>query len=187
MDERLAERIKDHVLFTQKRPIPFPPASDHDIDVAEAGLGFGVPETLKLLYLKIGNGGFGPGRGGTLIGLNGGYESDLGTIVAAYEQIKEGAEYDGLNWWPGLLPFCEWGSNIFSCVDCNDTGLRAYVSEACEMRRQNYTLDDFMQMWIGGIDILCQEERPLQTIEGINPFTGKKIQLKIPKKNRSEG
>ena len=62
----------------------------------------------------------GPGYG--IIGVVGGHSSDLGTLVETFNEIKRGADYLGLKWNPQLLPFCGWGCNIFSCVDCSDPG-----------------------------------------------------------------
>lgn len=40
-----------------------PPASDDQVREAEQGLGFGLPTTLRAVYMLLANGGFGPGFG----------------------------------------------------------------------------------------------------------------------------
>lgn len=69
--------------------------SERDVEEVEMRLGFPIPALLKAVYLTVGNGGFGPGRGGKIIGLPGGYASDIGTLVEAYEQLKADQESDG--------------------------------------------------------------------------------------------
>jgi len=177
MDEELAQRITAHVKLTQQRPIPFPPATRRQIEEAELGLGFPIPEILKVIYLSVGNGGFGPGRGGNIIGLKGGYKGSAGDIVAEYDDFKKAAAYLGLKWRDGLLPFCEWGCNIFSCVDCTDSLNSIFLSEECDVRPEDYDLADFIEMWLNGVDILDVNSSPRESIEITNPFTRKKSEV----------
>jgi hypothetical protein len=46
----------------QSNQVP-PPTGEERIMAAEAALGFALPEALKQLYLKVADGGFGPGQG----------------------------------------------------------------------------------------------------------------------------
>jgi hypothetical protein len=179
MDNSLIQKIKESLVSKKNGPAPFPPASKGAIDEAEAWLGFGIPEFLKTIYLEIGNGGFGPGSDGLLIGVSGGYASDLGTIVDVYEAFKKEAKYLGSEWLAGLLPFCEWGCNIYSCVSCNDIRLPVYMSEVSSLRPQSYTLDGFMEMWAAGIDIQTLDVVPTEMVEIVNPFTRKKMYVKV--------
>jgi hypothetical protein len=102
---RAAERSPD---------LPFPPASLRDVEAEEAALGFALPAPLRAVYLSFGNGRFGPGRGGTLIGVRGGCASDFGNLAETYAQVRRDAESEGEPWPAGLLPFCEWGCNVFT-------------------------------------------------------------------------
>ncbi len=115
MPESLIPRIRDHVLALPK-PLAFPPASEESLQEAEHRLGYSIPALLRLCYLNVANGGFGPAYG--IIGVSGGYESHFGNLVETYEQLKGDSALQGLQWNEGLLPFCEWGCGIFSCVDC---------------------------------------------------------------------
>jgi hypothetical protein len=163
------------------------------VRTAEAELEFRIPEPLRSIYLQISDGGFGPletsdgslgpgyGLGYGLIGVRGGPSPDFGMLVETYEEMKTGAndaareENDpGLKWKTGVLPFCEWGSNIVSCVDCNDASHRIVQSEHCECEVQHYTLDAFFEMWLAGKSILDAGGGKQQTAEIINPFTGQK-------------
>src|ERR1700730_12500441 len=104
MEESLASRIRDY-LVSQPRSILFPPATERVVQKAEAQLGFALPSLLKLVYLQIGNGGFGPGRGGSIIGLEEGYASDFGTLVETYQQLKGDQALEGKQWTANVLPF----------------------------------------------------------------------------------
>jgi hypothetical protein len=149
MDPRFVFRIKAHALG-QPRRILFPPAPQKHIGGAEAALGFPFPPLLKEIYLQVGNGGFGPGLGGSIIGVDGGYASDFGTLVTTYRTFQEGKEADGDAWTTGLLPFCEWGGLMFSSVDRTDANYRVHHSEALVAQPMNYSLQDFFQMWLDG-------------------------------------
>lgn len=131
-----------------------------------------MPEALKSLYLFIGNGGFGPGRGGRIIGLAGGYCTSAGDLVATYSEMRRGGEYLGINWPDMLLPFCEWGCNIFTCDDCSNPGERIYLSRDCDACPQNYDLVGFLKMWLAGVDLLDAAPALRITASIVNPFTG---------------
>jgi len=176
MDDSLVSQIQAFEA-SQSRSFRFPPASQRVIANTERQLGFKLPELLKSIYSEVGNGGFGPGRGGTIIGLKGGYDSDLGTLVEAYAEMQTGQAFDGLVWPSGLLPFCEWGCNIFSCVDCNTSPYLISVSEECVVAPQGYSLEHFVQLWLNGTDILSYEETETESMEIINPFTGQKSRI----------
>jgi hypothetical protein len=128
MQEDIVRQIDAHLSATA-RAKKCPPASEDAVRFAEASLGLNIPPLLRLIYLNVGNGGFGPGYG--IIGVGGGQASNLGTLVETYDQIKKGADYLGITWSARLLPFCEWGCNIFSCVDCGDTDCQMFQSDEC--------------------------------------------------------
>jgi hypothetical protein len=175
MDESFVLKIRKNAA-SQPRGIPFPPASQKDVEEAEACLGFPIPKLLKSIFLEVGNGGFGPGRGGSIIGLKGGYASDFGTIVETYKQLNEYQESEGKAWKVGLLPFCEWGCNLFSCVDCNDPHF-VYLFEDFDVHPKYYSLSDFFKLWTDGVDIFSYEGTGTEAVEVINPFTGQKTHV----------
>ncbi len=107
--ERLNERAHDPKRATDEgRGVAHPPVEETQIAQAEARLGFRLPELLRRLYLSVGNGGFGPGNG--LFGVPPVPGSD-DTIVGRYPNEK--------SWPTGLLPLCDWGCGILSCLDCS--------------------------------------------------------------------
>lgn len=170
----LINRIKGRLAATNVAGA-FPPASEDVLAEAESTLGFKIPPLLRLIYANVANGGFGPGYG--IIGVKGGRASNLGTLVETYAEIIRGAEYLGLEWKPGLLAFCEWGCNIFSCVDCHDMRYQIVQSEECKIHVQSYTLEEFCTMWLDDVDILGFSSSPRRTREIVNPFTRKKTRV----------
>jgi hypothetical protein len=174
MDGSFVSMIRDH-LKSQSKPLPFPPVTERDIEQAEKSLGFAIPPLLKSCYLKIGNEGFGPSYG--ILGLAGGYASDYGTLVEFYHLMRSDHQRAGSEWKPGLLLFCEFGCNIFTCVDCNQSQYPVSVFEEGEVWPPSYTLEDFFKRWIAGKDLISDGVET-ESIEIINPFTHKPTRLK---------
>lgn len=86
-----------------------PSVSEQDIADAEHVLGFSLPPLLRLLYLRVANGGFGPEY--TLLPLVG----DGRTAVSEYGPLRNArSEY-----WPrGVLPILDRGCGMYAAVDC---------------------------------------------------------------------
>jgi hypothetical protein len=174
MNDELIKRIAEH-LRGDKNASACPPASLKVVKDEESSIGFAFPPVLELLYSTIGNGGFGPGYG--IIGVRGGHASNLGTLAETFSEMKAGAKYLGLKWPDGVVPFCEWGCNIFSCIDCADPNYPLVESDECRTRATGYNLERFFNMWLEGTDILGVNGPPRQTAEIIDPFTGKKTRV----------
>lgn len=68
IDGKLQMREPSHDLETH---FEFPPATEEQLRLSEAVMGFEHPPLLRMLYLQVANGGFGPGRG--LTGALGGF------------------------------------------------------------------------------------------------------------------
>ena len=193
MDDTLVTKIKE---FVQHHPPPklaadamfsveelrqfgytpralFPPASKSDVAKAEVDLGFPLPQLLKRIYMEITNGI--AGFPYDIFGLTGGCESHCGTLVDAYMIFKRSSESDNKEWKTGLLPYCHWGCNIFSCVDCTDSANPIFTKEDSGVWPERYTLPKFFEMWLKGRVLFSQENVEIVTREIINPFTGKKM------------
>ncbi|MGV9453667.1 SMI1/KNR4 family protein [Streptomyces sp. NPDC003635] len=84
---------------------------------AEAALGFPLPPLLAELYLRIGDGGFGPEYG--LLPLLDSPPSGEPAAVVQYLANRESGRKDP-DWpWPeGVLPISHWGCAMYACVDC---------------------------------------------------------------------
>lgn len=129
----------------------FLPTSATMVDAAEEALGFAVPDLLRTVLTVVGNGGFGPGYG--VIGVEGGHESDFGTLVKTHQQLKADFESEGPKWPPNLLPFCSWGCNIFSCVECDGVD-EVYLHDNGDLDAAGYDIVKFFEMWLDGVDLL---------------------------------
>lgn len=181
MDDSLIERIREYA-SSRGRGLPFATASVDAIDKAEQELGFSIPAVLRSCYLTVGNGGFGPAYG--IIGVEGGYASDYGNLVETYKVLKNGHESDGNKWKRELLPFCEWGCNLFSCVGCADDRNRVYIFEEGAVRPQGCTLVEFFELWMNDTDILSSDPVKTEDVEIVNPFT--KERHTISRRRRGE-
>ena len=138
-----------------------PPLKASDAHASEQDLGFSIPELLKLVYSRVGNGGFGPGYG--LIGLRSGASDEQGHTAVDLYKLKSSADRNDPTWaWPKrLLPICHWGCAIYSCIDCNspsypivifdpnaynDTWAPCFIST-------DRNLDDWLDAWASGADL----------------------------------
>jgi hypothetical protein len=122
--EKIRERTQNPVKFVDMPDVSNkaefykipPPVSIHEMEVAEKKLGFTIPSLLRVLYLQIGNGGFGPGYG--IFGLN-----DAGAKNYHKNLVDWYLEYTGFSHpdYPvfprQFLTICDWGDNITSMVD----------------------------------------------------------------------
>ncbi|MGW5636902.1 SMI1/KNR4 family protein, partial [Streptomyces sp. NPDC003832] len=80
-------------------------------------MGFPLPPLLAELYLRIGDGGFGPEYG--LLPLLDSPPSGEPAAVVQYLANRESGRRDP-DWpWPeGVLPISHWGCAMYACVDC---------------------------------------------------------------------
>jgi hypothetical protein len=174
MDEALFERIRERV--ARDNQVSCPVASQDAISAAESKLTFSLPPLLRACLTEIGNGRFGPGYG--LMCVEGGTTSDSGELVDVYYAVQSDSKLLGKNWPKGVLPFCNWGCNLFSCVDCTTSQFTIWTCDELELSRRDCTLDQFFELWLddGDISLLFGTQHIEKEI--INPFTGKKASVK---------
>ena len=153
----------------------FPVAPKRDILKAEAELGFALPPLITKLFLEVSNGI--AGFGYDLMGLQGGCASDSGTLVETYLSLRAGEGYETGPWKVGMLPFCNWGCAIYSCVDCSDASYPVFTYEDSGVWPERYPLPEFFEMWLNGKVLFSRENVEVVTREGNNPFTGKKMTI----------
>jgi hypothetical protein len=163
---------------------PYPFASPEDIAAAEVELGFPLPPLLRDVY-GVANGGIGPGYGVYPLG-----EGD-GTLVAVYQQFVT----DGLSTWrdaePGqpdhdfspwperLLPLCDWGCAIWSCLDCrSNDGPLVTSSNGRPLVSTGHTLRFWLSAWLSGADLFEEMFEPGPVRTSINPFTKQPLVIK---------
>jgi hypothetical protein len=111
-----------------KDPVIFPPASAEMLANAEKELGFTLPQTLRMIYLEVANGGIGPSFG--LLGITGGATGEQsGNAVDVYRAYRSHNDLDHddedlseneRNWhWPeSMLPICYHGCTVYVCINC---------------------------------------------------------------------
>ncbi|HEX5102249.1 MAG TPA: SMI1/KNR4 family protein [Pirellulaceae bacterium] len=181
-DVNLVSRLTEFVSRENHLDLP-PIATPEQVHQTERSIGFALPPLLRSCYLEIANGGFGQGYG--IIGVKGGHESDFGDVVSTYQELKSCVEYFGNKWLPGLLPFCAWGCNIFSCVSCHDERLPIFTFEEGKVWHEDYNLNDFFEMWMQGEDILAHGGRyEIEEVMKTNPFTGAQMTVRRKKRVR---
>jgi hypothetical protein len=173
------------------------PLDERSISQAEAILGRALPPFLHEAYRSVGNGGFGPGYG-LLPLLVVGEANDSESVVDLYRGLSSSDRDDPVWAWPSqLLPFCDWGCAIRSCVDCSsaegavvtfDPGVRG-VSEPMSNAFvvTHASLRNWFADWIAGVKLweLMFEPDPSRATTGIDPFT-KKPRSFVPMKLRRQ-
>jgi hypothetical protein len=151
------------------------PATPELISAAELQLGFPLHPLHRRLLESVGNGGFGPGDG--LIGTTGG-SLDV-----------EGRSLDELRalLWPNMnirvVPLCEWGDGIWSCVDVA-TGSVLTMSEfgLLDIGR---SLQSWLEKWVAG-ENLWQQIVVLGTTKIQDPRTKEFVTVSTVKGLRGE-
>jgi len=89
------------------------------VQAVESELGVRFPELLLAVYIGIGDGGFGPGYG--LLPLSPlKAEPDQDSVLGLH-QVLSAVDPEESSWVlpRPLVPFCDWGCAIRSCVDCS--------------------------------------------------------------------
>jgi hypothetical protein len=143
------------------------PITEEELLQAETQLGFVLPSLLRRIYREVGNGGFGPGYG--LLPLNelppnAGH--DTTSLVAEYQGMKAFSQQDIDKYfaeeeekpalWPELvLILCDWGCNIYSCLDCSSSELPIFRMDSnenflVEWAIEAPSLHQWLERWIDG-------------------------------------
>ena len=158
---RFQERIRCEptVDYMQEPPIrPRPPVTPEAMAEAEGRLGFPLPPLLRALYTRVGDGGYGPGRG--LDHLSGHDWS----LVAQAERTCLAAAMASDPWWPPrLVEFVSWGGHYTSCVDCSAPPFRVwFYDHDCNVEgatQEEYlypeseSLEGWLSSWLDGVDL----------------------------------
>jgi hypothetical protein len=112
--ELQAESSLHDAASTEHRPL-----SEEAVAAAEARLGFVLPPALRILYVRVANGGFGPAYG--LLGLVGGaLQEHRLDAVGVYERSRLADDDPHWRWPDKLLPVVHLGCGMFFAVDCSD-------------------------------------------------------------------
>lgn len=173
----------------------YPVISAADLSSTEKAIGFELPTLLKDLYLKVGNGGFGPHFGGFLGGFNG--YSDEGNVVEHYLAYKSAPE--SFLWPDKMVPFFHWGCACYCCLDCStedgvvvffDPGYFVeYFAEddpkkvrnpiltdpVPAMRKDANSLQEWLETWLAGISEMGYDKPPWRPKGWRSPQPRKRI------------
>ena len=169
---------------------PLPPLTEAGIADAEAQLGFALPDLLRDLYMQVGNGRFGPGHG--FLSLQDLGDNDL-YLVETYVGMRKPDREDPMWKWPfGVVPFCNWGCNMYSCVDCANPPYRVLTYECVEGRmRQSFfptrdSLEAWLRDWLAGESVFESVFEPAPELDwvGTNPATKEPMVIKGRKPRR---
>lgn len=151
-------------------PVELPSvATAAEIADAEKYMGIAFPELLGTLFTSIANGGFGPGYG--LIGLQGGQLDDQGrSITDLYSAFHQ--DIPVLS--KAILPCCDWGGGVWSCIDCiDDKDLMVTISEY-GVTNTGVPFLEWMQRWASG-ESLWDSMFEFSKASLRHPLTGKPV------------
>ena len=138
-----------------------PTASPKEVAELEATTGLRLPPFLREVYLNIANGCFGPGYG--LMPLTRHPLDDAEeTVLGVYQSFRLPDPEDPAWSWPtSLLPICDWGCAIRSCVDCSSAegavvrfdpnGHGPGVPWESAFEEENSSVQEWLLAWAAGI------------------------------------
>jgi hypothetical protein len=196
---KLQRRARDPAMATdlsaESGLVAASPLEESSIRRAELTLGLPLPPLLRNAYLRVGNGGFGPGYGLLPLILDDETTGEESAVDLFTAFCSEDAEDPAWSWPRHHLPFCDWGCAIRSCVDCskpdgsvvtfdpNVRGVGEPMSNA--LAETHATLSAWFSDWISGVKIwdLMFEPDPSRAVTGTNPFTRDPVTI-IPNKLR---
>jgi len=173
------------------------PANLDALDLAEATIGRPLPLLLRAIYLRVADGGFGPGHG-LLSLLSADSRDDSDTLAGRYQlaSIRD-PDDSGWIWPPHLVPFCDWGGWVSSCADCSTEqgAVLTFDPDSYEkgrsiefaFARTHASVEAWFSDWLAGVDLgaLMFEPDPQNEKVGINPFTKQPMTFKARRLRRS--
>jgi hypothetical protein len=152
-----------------------PPATPESIRAVELQFGFSLHPLHRRLLETVGNGGFGPGDG--LIGTTGGSLDVEGRSLSEVRALL----------WPNMnikvVPLCEWGDGIWSCIDVATGGVLT-MSEF-GLLNIGRSLRSWFEEWVAG-ENLWQQIVVLGTTKIQDPRTKELVTVSTVKGMRGE-
>lgn len=130
--------------FVKRRPREVGPhAAPEAIVAAERQLGFALHPLHKRLLEEVGNGGFGPGDG--LIGICGGsLDVDGRSIIELRQALWPSTKFP-------VVPLCDWGDGIWSCIDCIIGGVLSMSEFGLVDTNQGF--QSWLEEWVSGTNL----------------------------------
>jgi len=160
----LDESSKDHDF----RSDFIAPATEEQIRLSEERMGISFPPLLRMLYLRVADGGFGPGCGlrgifspgyGLWGAINWHHPTfpkttfvDLEELEVRHDPRTQDYYYHGPNERPrNFLELCHFGCGFFSYLHTS-TGCVYYVGEH-RIYLQANSLEEWLELWLQGEDL----------------------------------
>jgi hypothetical protein len=179
-DDGFLEALRARVRAAPRKPMwegdqpkPRPPATAEEIERAEVQLGFELPNLLGRVYEEVADGDFGPTYG-LLPLLNPRRDQDATLANVRSELALDPRRH------PLLLPVCDWGCAIWSCLDCRtEEGPIVTMAGEWPLTNTGHDLRSWLQAWLDGTDLWNEMFEPSPTRTGINPFTKQPIEIKV--------
>jgi hypothetical protein len=180
-DDALLEELRLQAKVAPRRPTGaygkpkgFPPADPGEIAATETDLRFRLPPLLRRIYAEVADGGLGPGYG--LLPVRRG-RKEPGQDESLVE-VRDKLAADP-RWPPLLLPLCDWGCAIWSCLDCrSDDGPIVTVAAEEPFANAGHDLRSWLRAWLAGSDLWSEMFEPGATLVGVNPFTKKPVEMR---------
>lgn len=108
-------------------------------------MGVALPPLLRRLYCQVANGHIGPSYGVFPLSSHDGHDE---TVELMYRRARRHPR------WPvGVVPLCDFGSDIWTCVDCSVEGGAIVNREAATLAWVHEPLEDWFTKWIEGVDL----------------------------------
>jgi hypothetical protein len=141
-------------LHTSGRTAVPEPVDAETLSRAEASLGFSLPPLLAEIYLRVGDGGFGPEYG--LLPLLDDPPGGEPAAVTQYLANRDSRRHPAWPWPEGVLPISHWGCSMYACVDCLTPGAPVLLFEPnagdpdCAWYVDALSLADWLHGWLDG-------------------------------------
>ena len=147
LQQRAADRTNAVNLRFDATAMPAPLLSLAELHAIEAHLGFALPDSLREVYLHVGNGGFGPGYG--LLGVGSGATDDLGNTADSLYLLFSQSDPDDPEWsWRRrVVPFSYWGCAVYSCITPDG---RVVGFDEGTWVDDEIDLDEWLSRWLDG-------------------------------------
>ena len=157
-----------------------PAAAEMDLVRTEAVLGFGLPPLLRRIYGEVAGGGFGPGNG--LFPLHpdrSGAWPEEGLVEVHTRLVVESQQPST------LLPLCDWGCAIWSCLDCaSSDGPIVTLSGEHPPVNTGHDLRSWLTAWLSGTNLWSEMFEPGRAITLTSPFTREPVEASTRGKPR---
>jgi hypothetical protein len=102
-----------------------------------------------------------------------------GFVDSTYAPKPSDPGFDQYPWPEKLLPICDWGCAIWSCLDCrSDDGPIVTASNGEAFVSTGHTLGSWLAAWRAGVDLHEEmfEPGPIRTM--ISPFDGRRVVMR---------